>query len=306
MAKVGFYKRYLYIVDRLRSVPSNFQDLHEHVMTKLENDDLYTKLKNTSTFFEFSARTFDRDKKDIFDLFGILVQYNRKDKVYYIEEEEIEDQSVTRMMDAFSIHHALQKGNKLSPSVFLEKRKSLGTEHIYGIIHAIQNGCVLQFTHQSHWKDNSTQREVKPIAIKESQQRWYLVALDKKNDTVKTFGLDRISNLKITDTKFKPIVYNVEKEFQHAFGVETYEPAEKVVLQFPKQQGNYIKTFPLHESQRILEENENIVIMEMYIHTTNDIKMELLKYGSDVKVISPISLQNEIKNRISEMSNLYK
>ena len=144
MAKVGFYKRYLYIVDRLKSVPSNFQDLHKYVMDKLSNDDLNTN-------FEYSTRTFDRDKKDILDLFGILVQYNRKDKVYYIDEEEIEDQSVTRMMDAFSIHHALQKGNKLSPSVFLEKRKSLGTEHIYGIIHAIQNGCILQFTHQSHY-----------------------------------------------------------------------------------------------------------------------------------------------------------
>ncbi len=33
--------------------------------------------------------------------------------------------------------------------------------------------------------------------------------------------------------------------------------------------------------------------------------MELLKYGSNVKVIAPISLQNDIKNRISEMSNLY-
>lgn len=210
------------------------------------------------------------------------------------------------MIDAFSIHHALQEGNKLSPSVFLEKRKSLGTEHIYGIIHAIQNGYILQFTHQKHWEDFSTQREVKPIAIKESQQRWYLVALDKKDNTVKTFGLDRISNLKITDTKFKPIVYNVEKEFQHAFGVETYEAAEKVVLEFSNKQGNYIKTFPLHESQRIQEETEDTVILEIYIHTTNDIKMELLKYGSNVKVISPISLQNEIKKRISEMSNLYK
>ena len=80
MAKVGFYKRYLYIVDRLKSVPSNFQDLHKYVMTKLENDDLGNN-------FEYSVRTFDRDKKDIFDLFGILIQYNRKDKVYYIDEE---------------------------------------------------------------------------------------------------------------------------------------------------------------------------------------------------------------------------
>ncbi len=299
MSKLIYFKRYLYVIDRLRSRPCSFNDLQEHVMRKLENDDI-------DTTFEYAIRTFERDKKDIATLFGIDIHYNRKDKTYTIDEEEIEDQSVTRMIDAFSIHHALKEGNKLSPSVFLEKRKSLGTEHIYGIIHAIQNGVVLKFTHEKHWIDEITQREVKPIAIKESQQRWYLVALDKKNDRVKTFGLDRISNLKITDTKFKPVAYNVEKEFQHAFGVETYEAAEKVILEFSKQQGNYIKTFPFHESQRIVEETKDTVILEIFIHTTNDIKMELLKYGNDVKVLSPISLQNEIKNRISEMYNLYK
>ena len=298
MSKLIYFKRYLYVIDRLRSRPCSFNELQEHVMRKLENDDI-------DTTFEYAIRTFERDKKDITALFGIVIQYNRKDKTYAIDEEEIEDQSVTRMIDAFSIHHALQEGNKLSPSVFLEKRKSLGTEHIYGIIHAIQNLCLLQFTHQKHWEDFSTQREVKPIAIKESQQRWYLVALDKKNETVKTFGLDRISNLKITDTKFKPVAYNVETEFQHAFGVETYEAAKKVILEFSKQQGNYIKTFPLHKSQRIVKETEDAVSIEIFIHTTNDIKMELLKYGSNVKVIAPISLQNDIKNRISEMSNLY-
>ena len=298
MSKLIYFKRYLYVIDRLRSRPCSFNDLQEHVMRKLENDDI-------DTTFEYAIRTFERDKKDIATLFGIDIHYNRKDKTYAIDEEEIEDQSVTRMIDAFSIHHALQEGNKLSPSVFLEKRKSLGTEHIYGIIHAIQNGVVLKFTHEKHWIDDITQREVKPIAIKESQQRWYLVALDKKNDRVKTFGLDRISNLKITDTKFKPVAYNVEKEFQHAFGVETYEAAKKVILEFSKQQGNYIKTFPLHKSQRIVKETEDAVSIEIFIHTTNDIKMELLKYGSNVKVIAPISLQNDIKNRISEMSNLY-
>ena len=298
MSKLIYFKRYLYVIDRLRSRPCSFSALQDHVMSKLEQDDI-------DTTFEYAIRTFERDKKDITALFGIVIQYNRKDKTYAIDEEEIEDQSVTRMIDAFSIHHALQEGNKLSPSVFLEKRKSLGTEHIYGIIHAIQNLYLLQFTHQKHWEDFSTQREVKPIAIKESQQRWYLVALDKKNETVKTFGLDRISNLKITDTKFKPVAYNVETEFQHAFGVETYEAAKKVILEFSKQQGNYIKTFPLHQSQRIVEETEDTVIIEIFIHTTNDIKMELLKYGSNVKVIAPISLQNDIKNRISEMSNLY-
>ena len=299
MSKLIYFKRYLYVIDRLRSRPSNFTELQAYVIRKLENEDIDTP-------FEYSIRTFERDKKDILTLFGISIEYNRKDKAYYIDEDEIEDQSVTRMIDVFSIHHALQEGNKLSPSVFLEKRKSLGTENIHGIIHAIQNGVMLKFTHQKHWIDDITQREVKPIAIKESQQRWYLIAWDKKDEKIKTFGLDRISDLIITDTKFKPIPYNVEKEFKHAFGVETYEKEEKILLEFTRQQGNYIKSFPLHESQRILKEDEESIWVEIYIHPTNDIKMELLKYGSNVKVVSPISLQNEMKKRILEMTKLYQ
>jgi proteasome accessory factor B len=233
MSKLLYFKRYLYIIYRLRSRPCSFATLQEYVIRKLENEDI-------NTDFEYAIRTFERDKKDISTLFGISIQYNRKDKTYSIDDEEIEDQSVTRMMDAFAIHHALQEGNKFSPSVFLENRKSLGTEHIHGIIHAIQNLYILKFTHKKHWEDITTQREVKPIAIKESQQRWYLVAWDKKDERIKTFGLDRISDLKITDAKFKPMVYNVEKEYQYAFGVETFAPVQKIVLEFSWQQGNYI------------------------------------------------------------------
>ena len=299
MSKLIYFKRYLYIIDRLRNRPCSFIELQEYVIRKLENEDI-------NTDFEYAIRTFERDKKDISTLFGIFIQYNRKDKTYVIDEEEIEDQSVTRMMDAFSIHHALQAGNKFSPSVFLENRKSLGTEHIHGIIHAIQNLCFLKFTHKKHWEEDFTQREVKPIAVKESQQRWYLVAWDKKDERIKTFGLDRISDLKISDTKFKPILYNLEKEYQQAFGVETYSPVEKIVLEFSWQQGNYIKSFPLHASQQILEENGKTVLLAIHIHTTNDIVMELLKYGSDVKVLEPISLQNEMKTRILEMTKKYQ
>jgi predicted DNA-binding transcriptional regulator YafY len=299
MSKLIYFKRYLYVIDRLRSRPCSFNELQEYVIRKLENEDIDTN-------FEYAIRTFERDKKDILTLFGISIEYNRKDKTYNIDEEEIEDQSVTRMIDAFSIHHALQEGNKLSPSVFLEKRKSLGTEHIHGIIHAIQNGYILKFTHKKHWEDDITQREVKPIAIKESQQRWYLICWDKKDETVKTFGLDRISNLKITDTKFKPIAFNVEKEFRNAFGVLRDEPAEKVILEFTKQQGNYIKTFPLHESQRIVEETEDEVILEVFIHTTNDFIMELLKYGSEVEVLEPQSLIGIMKGKLEQMKRLYQ
>jgi proteasome accessory factor B len=297
MAKVGFYKRYLYIVDRLKSVPSNFQDLHEHVMTKLASDDLDTN-------FEYSTRTFDRDKKDILDLFGILVKYNRKDKVYYIDEE-IEEPSVSRMIEAFSIHQALKEGSKITPYIYLENRKASGTTLINCILYAIQNNFKITFTHTKFWKMEITQRIVKPIAIKEVQGRWYLIAQDEKDGICKSFGFDRISNLKISDNRFKPLAYDVEKEYQHSFGIEIYEPAQKVILEFSWQQGNYIKSFPLHSSQKIISDTIDALVIELYVHPTNEMAMELMKYGADVKVLEPQKLKKDVKNRVMEMMKKY-
>lgn len=298
MAKVGFYKRYLYIIDRLQSVPSNFQDLQDYVMNRLERDDL-------GKDFDFSIRTFDRDKKDIFDLFGILIQYNRKDKVYYIEDE-IEDSSAARMVEAFSIHQALKDGSKIAPSVYLESRKSSGTHLMNGLLYAIQNNLQISFTHTKFWDEEITTRTVKPIAIKESQHRWYLIAFDNKSGNLRNFGFDRISNLQISDTKFKPISFNLEKEYRNAFGVETYAPAQKVVLEFTWQQGNYIKSFPLHSSQKVLSDTDNALLVELFIHPTNDLIMELMRFGAEVKVVEPEVLRNTIKDRVTEMIKLYQ
>lgn len=298
MAKVGFYKRYLYIIDRLQSIPSSFQELQGYVINRLERDDL-------GGDFDFSIRTFDRDKKDIFDLFGILIQYSRKDKVYYIEDE-IEDQSAFRMVEAFSIHQALKEGSKVSPNIYLENRKSSGTHLINGLLYAIQNHFQISFTHTKFWDVETTIRTVKPIAIKESQHRWYLIAFDNKDGNLKNFGFDRISDLRISNTKFKLISFDIEKEYRHAFGVETYAPAQKVVLEFSWQQGNYIKSFPLHTSQIIVLDNEEKLIVELLIHPTNDFIMELMRFGAEVKVIEPEVLRNTIKDRVAQMIKIYK
>lgn len=298
MAKVGFIKRYLYIVDRLKSVPSDFHELHKYVMNRLETDDIDNN-------FEFSARTFDRDKKDIFDLFGTVILYNRKEKVYYIEEE-IEDPSVSRMVEAFSIHQALKAGNKIAPSIYLENRKASGTHLINGILYAIQNNFQITFTHTKFWDLEVSKRTVKPIAIKESQHRWYLIAYDNKDGNIKNFGFDRITDLRISDTKFKQITYDVDKVYKHAFGVETYAPEQKVVLEFSWQQGNYIKSFPLHSSQKIIIDNKKKLIVELLVHPTNDFVMELMRFGAEVEVIEPEVLRNTIIDRVNEMIKRYK
>jgi proteasome accessory factor B len=299
MSKLIYFKRYLFLIEKLRRNPSNFIDLQQFILHKLKTEDIETN-------FEYSVRTFERDKKDIEIIFGLWINYNRSEKVYFIDEDEIQETSTKRIIDAFSIHQAIQNGDKLVPKIILENRKSTGTENINPLIQAVQNQLIIKFSHQKHWEDFPTHRTVKPLAIKESQHRWYLVAFDGKDQKIKTFGLDRISNLETTTTKFKTIEYHPETEFKHAFGIETYEPAEKVVLQFSKQQGKYAKTFPLHHSQQIISENDDYLTVTLFIHPTNDFIMELLKFGVEVQVIEPKTVQNEMKKRLKNALNHYK
>lgn len=81
MSKLMYFKRYLYVIDRLRSRSSSFEELQDYILKKLDNDDIATP-------FEYSVRTFERDKKDIEKLFGIRVVYDRKDKTYAIDDTQ--------------------------------------------------------------------------------------------------------------------------------------------------------------------------------------------------------------------------
>jgi len=49
----------------------------------------------------------------------------------------------------------------------------------------------------------------------------------------------------------------------------------------------------LHETQKILVDNENELLIELKLIVTHDLIMELLSYGEEVKVLRPESLINE-------------
>jgi predicted DNA-binding transcriptional regulator YafY len=115
---------------------------------------------------------------------------------------------------------------------------------------------------------------------------------------IKTFGLDRLTALEITHNPFKyPEKFEIEEYFRHCFGIispANEEPVE-VILSFNPDQGKYIKSLPLHESQQIIVDNVNELQIKLLIYTTFDFKMELLSYGESVKVLKPDSLIEEVK-----------
>lgn len=299
MSKKQFLKRYLFIINKLRKKPCSFEEIQEHLQEQSVFDD---------ESYEISIRTFQRDIKEIGSIYNIEILYNRSDNVYEIKQDANEEIN-ERLMESFEIFNVLNLSNSLQNHIVVEKRKPLGTENMIGLLHAIKNNFEITFTHEKYLEDEyKKRRTVHPLSLKEARNRWYLVVKDPKDGVVKTFGLDRISALKITNKKFNyPLDYQHDEKFKYSFGIITNEvKPEKIKIAFSHEQAKYIKTLPLHYSQTIIFEDEKGCIIELHLCPTYDFVMEILSMGGEVKVLEPENLKMKIIQKLEATLNQYK
>jgi predicted DNA-binding transcriptional regulator YafY len=247
--------------------------------------------------FNISKRTFQRDVKDIASIYGIYIEFDFSGKFFFIEEE-FEPEINDRIFEALDVYSALKVSEQNKQHIHFEKRQSQGTEHLYGLLHAIKNRFNISFDYQKYYKDHASQRTVMPLALKEFKYRWYLAACDTYDNLIKIYALDRITDLEIKKNHFpSKSESNLNSMLNHCFGIiiPNDEKPQKVVLSFEPFQGKYIKSLPLHETQKILIDNEKELRISLNIFLTHDFKMEVLSYGETVNVLEPKGFVEEIK-----------
>jgi len=288
MSKRESINRYALIIRKLRKNPSTFVEIADYLALESEIQEYN---------FTVSKRTFQRDLDDIRSLYNVDIQYDFSRKVYFInldDQPEVND----RILEAFDTFNALNITDRLSNHIHFEKRRPAGTENLYGLLHAIRNRLQINFTYHKFWEEAPSQRIVKPYALKEFNNRWYILAKEENGDIVKSFGLDRLTNLEITRKTFEfSADYNVEESYRYCFGIisPNGEEPQEIILSFTPFQGKYIKTLPLHSTQKVLVDSKEELQISLKLCITHDLVMELLSFGAEMKVLQPDSLSKEIK-----------
>jgi len=291
-------KRHYKIISCLKRRAMSFEELQDDML--LDHDSIEDQLIK-------SQRTLQRDIKDIATIYGIVIVADRSTGKYYIKENT-ENTHSQRLRENFDLINAIRLTESFGKNLVFEDRKPLGTQHMSGLLHAIQNHLEVTFTYLKFYDDSISERRLKPIALKEARNRWYLIAEDMKDAIIKNFSLDRISNFVITESKFKPHNdYDIVAAFNHSFGIinGTSEQPEKIILAFTPNEGRYVKSLPLHHSQQLLTENKKEIQFSYFLIPTYDFKMELLSYGNQVKVIEPKSLQKSIEKKLKDAIDQY-
>jgi predicted DNA-binding transcriptional regulator YafY len=173
-----------------------------------------------------------------------------------------------------------------------------GIEWIEPVISAISKRRVLKFSYRKYGSNHVSENLLEPYLIRESKNFWYLIgnSIGKKDPRVLTFALDRIVDLKLTEQTFNEPAIDKKNFYKNVLGVTVGEgKPEEVVLSFTQMQGNYVKTIPVHHSQKILKDTSSELRISLMLVINTELKMQLLSYGDQVKVIKPKKLGDEIK-----------
>jgi len=265
--------------------------------------------------FENHIRTTDRAIEELRNEFGVAIVYDAYKEGYYIDKEKSDNfQSLLNLIEisvtAEVFGEAVKEDqNKHLEYISFENQGSVkGINHLKPILKAIKAHRKISFSHYNFHSKKNKNYTLKPYLLKEYQSRWYVVGLIGPLKEFRTFGIDRIDNLIVKPDTFTPEAdLNPLDSFQHIIGL-TYSlgKREKVVLSFTPTQGQYIKSLPLHASQKELIDNEEEYRIELDIIPNFEFQQQILLHGDALKVLAPESLVEEIKGRIDSMQKRYR
>jgi len=259
---------------------------------------------------DISRTTFNRHKDAIEDIFGIIIDCDKKDGFkYYIANKSVlhEDTIQNWMLSSLTVHTAVQEGVSLQKRILLENVPS-GYKYLQSILEAMKANRCVSFTYQKYNDaEVKTYAEAEPYCLKLYKQRWYM--LTKVKQTFRIFSLDRIKHLEILIQSFQlDKDFDAEDYFHDYFGVFRDEriPPQEIVIRASKAERPYLRDLPLHHSQREIATTDEYSDFSYYISPTDDFIGEILRKKDRLYVISPIELLQKVFKNIKEMKKNYE
>ena len=182
-----------------------------------------------------------------------------------------------------------------------------GMEHFTPLFNAIRKKTTVEIRYQSFKMQEPQTLIVHPYYLKQYNNRWFLFCCNGDYTNVSNYPLDRILSVKLAHVPYRETHIDFDEYFSDMIGVSrrNEQVPEDVVLRFPKDQYKYVATKPWHGSQKVVDENDSTITLQFHVVLNYELEQKILSFGQYVEVISPMSLREQIKDRLSQSLRQY-
>lgn len=293
MAKINQLNRFCRIINRLSG-------LQKYVSA----EDLMSAIRGfMGDTCECSIRTLQRDFRAIEEIFGIEIEFVRG-LGYHIAENSIKNSRFSELLSNYQILTSLEHSKGLHEYVIPDHRTPVINVPIGDLLLAIKDRKIIRFLYYLPLCNEERTYEVQPYFIKQSQGKWYLLAVE--NEDVRSFELGRFRSFSVLTQTFERNDNHFQKDqFSDSFGIwdDKNLPIEHIILSVSQQEWRFMKTYPIHHTQTLIEETPKLVTISIDVRITHDLMMDLLSRAHSLRIIEPAPLKEEYKKILSTALN---
>lgn len=256
---------------------------------------------------EIIPRTFFNYRHAIDELFNIEINFNFRRNKYYIERHN-EDETTQWLLSSFAVGQLLQNNKDISDRILLESIPS-GQRFLSAIIEAMRKNKQIELSYCRFVEEEPHLSIIEPYCTKIFHQRWYVVGKNIQKGHLQTYALDRIQSIKILNEEFSiDATFNAKAYFENSFGIYSTggEEPKKILIKVDSVQRKYLRTLPLHHSQREVQIMGENSIFEYTLVPTEDFIIELLSHGSHFEVMAPAELRKQIQQHLEDAAAIYR
>lgn len=182
-----------------------------------------------------------------------------------------------------------------------------GLEFIDPLFNAILYKKTVKINYQSFSNPEPVIIILSPYHLKEYNNRWFVYGKNAEYENLVNLALDRIINTKECSADYESINLNFEEYLEDIIGVSILpgQKAEKIVLRIDKDLWPYIKTKPIHGSQKIINRKENYIDILLELIPNYELESLIFQFGEKVEVREPLEFREKIQHRIKALFKKY-
>lgn len=184
-----------------------------------------------------------------------------------------------------------------------------GIENISTLADAILNKYPIKLAYQTYKAEQQQIIYVHPYHLKQFNNRWFLIGKPDNLDTIHNYAVDRIKAVEHLSKKYVESDIDFSEYFDDVIGVSVCDgPIKHIELMVSKYRYPYIKTKPLHWSQKHIKEKDtdDHILISLDVIPNRELISLLLSFGSDITVISPKEIQEIVLKNIEASLRIYK
>ena len=258
-----------------------------------------------------SLRTFHGHKDAIEELFPVKIKCDVADgyRYYVVKTSPKEQDSMLEwILNSFNIADIVGDARSMHDRILLEEIPG-GTEYLEDIISSLKDNKELHLIYQSYKHPEPYDCHFQPYAMKVVHQRWYVLGYLIESKGVRTIALDRIQTLETTKKKFTiPKDFSAKDYFMNSVGIWVNEEdkPQKVVIRSSPVMADYLRSLPLHWSQKEIETTDKYVDFEYHVCINHELVLNLLGKGNSIEVLEPKTLISQLQKELKSLLFKYK